>query len=113
MSKIKVEVTKTDGYTNKVLAHDGPSGMLVIDKAGAQETVDHPRVQQLIATGVLKQSTAKVEPEPDDPTAARLEEERKAAEEQAAADAAAEKERIAAEEKAEQDRIAADKKASK
>ena len=97
---MKVEVTKTDGFTNRVLAHDGPTGLLVVDKPGPQEVVDHPRVRQLISTGTLKETKAKVQDEPEDPNAATREAEQEVARKKAEEDAKAEQERIDAEAKA-------------
>lgn len=100
MAKLKVESTKTERWTNRVLAHDGRAGLLVVDKEGVQEVVDHPRVRQLIAEGSIKQTTGKVAEAEEDPEATRIEQERVAAEEEAAANAKAEQERLDAEAKA-------------
>lgn len=100
MANIKVEVAKTSGYTNRVLAHDGTAGLLVVDKAGTQEVIDHPRVRQLISDGTLKESSGKVAKDDAEALAAAAEAEKKAAEEKAAAEAKAEQERLDAEKKA-------------
>lgn len=110
MAKIKVEVAKTSDYTNRVLAHDGTAGLLVVDKAGAQEVIDHPRVRQLISDGTLKESSGKVAEDDAAALEAAAEAERKAAEDNAAAEAKDEQDRLDAEAKA---KAAAEKKAKK
>lgn len=69
-----VKVTKTTGFTKRVLAHDGRANLLVSDREGVQDVPDHPRVHQLISDGVLEKASQPkseptapetTEPEPD------------------------------------------------
>lgn len=78
---IKV-VKKGDKFTNRVLAHDGATGLLVVDKDGVQEVADHPRVRQLISDGTVEEVKGGAASKPADSS---QDAERKAAEEKAAA----------------------------